>query len=250
MITPNEFKTLFSVGCERPTTFQRCMLMTLQHLYHMGTLRFPTYFHGADSSCVNGFARSRQFGVRKCNTAPWCILSDKKTLDLWEATGYTEVWIQRELMLCSSHSWCECVSSSTKVKLYSSHGEGVSGWVTSSTKVVLYTSPGGGVSAGGSPTRQQKVSLSLWSKVSRCTISNSAAWSKLHGLAEINSSMPCFWALSASVRPDASRGGKRTAFMGRGDQWGAGRQQNGTTLFIWYQGYMTGRQINYRGRGF
>lgn len=41
-------------------------------------------------------------------------------------------------------------------------------------------------------TRQQKVSLSLWSNVSRCTISKSEAWSKLQGLAEINSSMPCF----------------------------------------------------------
>lgn len=41
-------------------------------------------------------------------------------------------------------------------------------------------------------TRQQKVSLSLWSNVSRCTISKSDAWSKLQGLAEINSSMPCF----------------------------------------------------------
>lgn len=41
-------------------------------------------------------------------------------------------------------------------------------------------------------TRQQKVSLSLWSNVSRCIISKSEAWSKLQGLAEINSSMPCF----------------------------------------------------------
>lgn len=52
-------------------------------------------------------------------------------------------------------------------------------------------------------TKQQKVSLSLWSNVSRCTISKSEAWSKLQGLAEINSSMPCFWALSASIQPTA-----------------------------------------------
>lgn len=52
-------------------------------------------------------------------------------------------------------------------------------------------------------TKQQKVSLSLWSNVSRCTISKSEAWSKLQGLAEINSSMPCFWALSASSGPTA-----------------------------------------------
>lgn len=56
---------------------------------------------------------------------------------------------------------------------------------------------------GESLTKQQKVSLSLWSNVSRCTISNSEAWSKLQGLAEINSSMPCFWALSASIQPMA-----------------------------------------------
>lgn len=52
-------------------------------------------------------------------------------------------------------------------------------------------------------TKQQKVSLSLWSNVRRCTISKSEAWSKLQGLAEINSSIPCFWALSASIRPTA-----------------------------------------------
>lgn len=52
-------------------------------------------------------------------------------------------------------------------------------------------------------TKQQKVSQSLWSNVSRCTISKSEAWSKLQGLAEINSSMPCFWALSASIQPTA-----------------------------------------------
>lgn len=56
-------------------------------------------------------------------------------------------------------------------------------------------------SSSVSLTRHAKLSLSLWSSVSLCTISNSEAWSKLHGLAEINSSMPCFCALSASAQP-------------------------------------------------
>ena len=51
--------------------------------------------------------------------------------------------------------------------------------------------------------------MSLWSSVSLCTISNSKAWSKLQGLAEINSSMPCFCALSASTPVNHARRGER-----------------------------------------
>ncbi len=48
-------------------------------------------------------------------------------------------------------------------------------------------------------TKQEYESLSLWSSVNRWTISNSEEWSKLQGLAEMNSSIPCFCARSASV---------------------------------------------------
>ena len=42
-------------------------------------------------------------------------------------------------------------------------------------------------------------SLSRWSRVSACRNWKSDAWSNLHGSAEMNSSIPCFLARSASV---------------------------------------------------
>lgn len=88
--------------------------------------------------------------------------------------------------------------------------------------------------SGRQLTRQQKVSLSLWSNVSRCTISKSEAWSKLQGLAEINSSMPCFWALSASSGGQWHRG--KNTVQRRGHQWGAVYDSKSPSQHRNYQG--------------
>lgn len=89
-------------------------------------------------------------------------------------------------------------------------------------------------------TRHAKLSLSLWSSVSLCTISNSEAWSKLHGLAEINSSMPCFCALSASVQPvtqaarrEGEGGVKKRKLAKQSAQRTVFLQHNNCILFIY-----------------